>query len=70
METQIIDFHELDKTLYESRAKEHKFDLVYKGFDYKKYSLDCKPGGGFIPEFWNKLFEETKPQLIIELGTW
>ena len=70
MVVQKIDFNELDKTLYRSRSEEHKFDLIYKDFDYKKYSLNCEPGGGFIEEFWVKLFEETQPQLIIELGAW
>lgn len=41
----------------------------YEGFDFQRYQLDLRGWGGQSPAF-RKLILETKPRLIVELGTW
>ena len=42
---------------------------IYKGFDVSDYKLDLQGWGSFDENF-ESLIDKTKPNLILEIGTW
>ena len=67
MDTTILQ--QLDTQVYKRRPDGCKFHNIYDGFDASKYKVDVTCGGSFNEQYFIDLFDEIKPSLIIELGS-